>query len=281
MKTALDFLPRYKQDQIMMITDIIREAAEPEMIILFGSYAKGNYVEHRYVGGDSILYEYVSDFDFLVVVKQHTISLSDLEDIVHSRTHFLDPPVNIEMHDIEYINEGLRFGQYFFTDIVREGVRLYDTQIVKFDEPVVLTKEEEKERAQGYFDIWYNNGIKYLASASFSITNGHLNIAAFLLHQAAESLYYTLLLVFTGYKPKTHNLLRLRKLCKHLSEKVFLLFPIETDKDSKHLFDLLKRGYIDARYKADYNISLEEVLKIQKTLQEMEKAVCEICQDKI
>ena len=121
MKTALDFLPRHKQDQIMMITDIIREAAEPEMIILFGSYAKGTYVEHRYVGGDGILYEYVSDFDFLVVVKQHTITLSDLEDIVHRKIHFLDPPVNIEMHDIEYINEGLRFGQYFFTDIVREG----------------------------------------------------------------------------------------------------------------------------------------------------------------
>lgn len=92
-----------------------------------------------------------------MVVKQHTISLSDLEDIVHNRTQFLDPLVNIEMHDIDYINEGLRFGQHFFTDIVREGVRLYDTQIVKFDEPVELTREEEKERAQGYFDIWYNN----------------------------------------------------------------------------------------------------------------------------
>jgi predicted nucleotidyltransferase len=56
MKTSLHFLPRPKRNQIMEIADIIKEAADPEMIMLFGSYAKGTLVEFQY--------EYVSDFDF-------------------------------------------------------------------------------------------------------------------------------------------------------------------------------------------------------------------------
>ena len=80
-------------------------------------------------------------------------------------------------------------------------------------------------------------------------------MAAFLLHQAAENFYYTVLLVFTGYKSKTHNLRKLRKQAKYLSEKLFLVFPIENNKKEKHLFDLLKRGYIDARYRSDYIIT--------------------------
>jgi HEPN domain-containing protein len=103
----------------------------------------------------------------------------------------------------------------------------------------------------------------------------------FILHQAAESFYYATLLVFTGYKPKTHNLYKLRKQAKHLSEELFLLFPIETNKEEKNLFDLLKRGYIDARYKIDYVITKEELNILIERIQMMKLIVEKICQEKI
>ena len=37
------------------------------MILLFGSHARGNWVEDRYTGEDGIVYEHQSDFDILVV----------------------------------------------------------------------------------------------------------------------------------------------------------------------------------------------------------------------
>lgn len=40
------------------------------MIILFGSYARGKYVEDRYIS-QGITYEYISDYDFLVVTKNN------------------------------------------------------------------------------------------------------------------------------------------------------------------------------------------------------------------
>lgn len=281
MKTSLNFLPREKRQQILDIVAIIKEVVAPEKIILFGSYAKGKYVQHRYTGKDGIFYEYVSDFDFLVVTKNNTVKEYELEDIVNSRTQHLRQPVNLQIHEIDYINEGLEFGQYFFTDIVNEGVLLYDTDIVHFAEPKELTPAEEKEIAQRYFDIWFKSGCAFLNTVSFNLKENEYKIGAFILHQATESFYYATLLVFTGYKPKTHNLLKLRKQAKHLSEEIFLLFAVETSKNEKYLFDLLKRGYVDARYKEDYIITREELSLLLERIQQMKIIVEKICMEKI
>lgn len=281
MKTSLSYLPQIKQEQILQIVKIIKEVANPEKIILFGSYAKGTFVEHSYKGKDGILYEYISDYDFLVVTKDSHESAYELDEQITTRLQKIEPALNIEIHEIDYINEGLEFGQYFFSDIVREGILLYDTGKVEFAEPKELTQAEKKMIAQRYFDIWFPKGVGLLKGVGFYITEVELKIAAFLLHQAAESFYYATLLVFTEYKPKTHNLKKLRKQAKILSEELFLLFPIETDKLEKHLFDLLKRGYIDARYRMDYFIIEEEVTEILNRLRKMEIMVSKICIEKI
>lgn len=64
MKTSLANLPEFKQREINQVVAIIQEVVNPEMIILFGSYAKGTYVEHSYTAKDGIRYEYISDYDF-------------------------------------------------------------------------------------------------------------------------------------------------------------------------------------------------------------------------
>jgi predicted nucleotidyltransferase len=148
MKTSLSHLPQTKQEQILQIVEIIKEVAAPEKIILFGSYAKGKYVEHRYTGSDGTIYEYISDYDFLVVTKDSPVKAYELDDEITTRAEKIQPALNVEIHDIDYINEGLEFGQYFFSDIVKEGVLLYDTGTVHFAEPKELTPAEEKVIAQ-------------------------------------------------------------------------------------------------------------------------------------
>jgi HEPN domain-containing protein/predicted nucleotidyltransferase len=281
MKTTIHHLPPEKINQVLEIVSIIKEAVEPEMIILFGSYAKGTYVEHRYTGKDGIIYEYISDFDFLVVTKENTIKEYELDDIVNSRTEHFKQPINIQMHEIDYINEGLEFGQYFFADIVKEGIRLYDTDIVKFAQPREQTPEEEKLIAQRYFDLWYTRSKEFFIDTNHALSRKSLSLGTFYLHQATESLYYSILLVFTGYKPKTHNLFKLRKFSKHLSEELFLVFAVETSKQDKHLFDLLKRGYIDARYKETFSITEEELLNLIERIKRMQNIVEQICISKI
>ena len=52
MKTSLDHLPEYKRAELERVVEIIRHAAEPEFIILFGSHARGDRVEDRRVEGN-------------------------------------------------------------------------------------------------------------------------------------------------------------------------------------------------------------------------------------
>jgi uncharacterized protein len=95
MKTSLSHLPEKKQFEINHIVEIIREVINPEIIILFGSYAKGKQVEHRYTGRDGSLNEYLSDYDFLVVTKKVTEETSDLEWTIEERAEIYEVPVNL------------------------------------------------------------------------------------------------------------------------------------------------------------------------------------------
>ena len=56
MKTSLDHLPPAKRDPIAAIAALLQAGAPVEILILFGSYARGDWV-------DDPLTKYVSDFD--------------------------------------------------------------------------------------------------------------------------------------------------------------------------------------------------------------------------
>ena len=45
MKTALDHIPEQKQQELQRAIEIIRETVDLDMLILFGSYARGDWVE--------------------------------------------------------------------------------------------------------------------------------------------------------------------------------------------------------------------------------------------
>ena len=282
MKTSLTHLSENKQYEIRRIVDIIQEVVSPEKIILFGSHAKGTQVEHRYQTKDGIIHEYISDYDFLVVTKDNPEKTYVQESKIMDRVDHFNPPVNLEIHEIDYINEGLDWGQYFFADIVKEGILLYDSGRINFIEPRILTPAEEKEKAQRYFDLWFPMSSGFLEGVKFYLSKSELKIGAFNLHQASESLYYSLLLVFTGYKPKTHNLWKLRKKTKAYSDELFLVFKAETDKEEEHLFDLLKRGYVEARYKQDqYTITDKELAELIDRVELMSSIVSKICKERI
>jgi HEPN domain-containing protein len=166
-------------------------------------------------------------------------------------------------------------------DIITDGILLYDAGKVEFAKPRELTFPEKKEKAQRYFDTWFPQAKTFLKGSSFYKSESEYKIAAFELQQATESLYYAILLVFTDYKPKTHNLWKLRKKTKPYSEDLFAVFRAETDKEEERLFDLLKRGYIDARYRSDYTILGEELGILIDRVNRMIPIAERICKDKI
>jgi len=281
MKTSLAHLPESKQKEIAHVLEIIKEEANPEKVILFGSHARGNWVEDEYIE-DGARYSYISDYDFLVVIKKGELKEQAIISHIENRCNDFKNVISPIVHDIEYINEGLRIGQYFFTDIITEGILLHDTDNFQFLEAAQLTIEEEKEKAQNYFDTWYPYGSEFLIDAKNGFERGSYKKGVFELHQATECFYSAALLVHTGYKPKTHNLAKLRNYAKHVSIDLYTIFrtPIINEYEF-HLFDLLKRGYIDARYKLDYVITKEELQELIDKVSKMQEIVKTICGEKI
>ena len=109
---------------------------------------------------------------------------------------------------------------------------------------------------------------------------GNLKESAFVLHQAAERTYNAIILVHAGYKSKTHNLGKLKRYSKRFSEELDVVFPDNTPQE-KHLFDLLKRGYIDTRYKEHYEITADELTILIERVGKLQAIAERLCKEKI
>ena len=279
MNTSLEHLPEHKQKQLKEITEIIVKAVDPEKVILFGSHATGRWVEHRYTEG-GITYEYISDYDILVITKSGEQRKDyEVQDLIENRCVY-KTPVTVITHDIDFINKMLTEGQYFFTDIEKEGILLYDAGNIPLAERKPLSRWEAKSVAQQYYDQWFISAKEFVEVAAFCLQRQQLKIGAFNLHQATERTYNAIILVETGYKPKTHNLDKLKRYSKRFSEELESVFPYNTPEE-KHLFDLLKRGYIDARYKDHYEITAEELAQLIERVSSLQIIAEKICQEKI
>ena len=254
------------------------EVANPEKVILFGSYAKGKWVDDVTVE-DGVTFVYRSDFDFLVVTKDNSTKeyevKSKIENQAKSSVIGIVSPL---VHSIGYINEGLSIGQYFFKEIIEEGILLYDTQAFNFVKPKKLSALQLKSRAQSYYDIWFPMASDFLADAPNAIERKSFRTCNFYLHQCTEHLFASVLLVFKGYKPKSHNLQNLREYSKYLSDDLFDLFYSESEENNEsRVFRNLKKGYIDARYKLDFQITESQALEMFEVVSKMKHLVEGLC----
>jgi len=283
----LPHLPRHKQDELAEIVKVICEVVNPAKVILFGSHASDKWVEDEYEERGAT-YSYISDYDILVVIpngdkeKEH-----DIASKIENRTLKYKNDVSPIVHSFNYVNKGLEMGQYFFRDIIKDGIVLLDSGEFIFSDSKPLSRDEEKEVALRSYEKWVNSGIRFLDHTKVILENAlvkgfPLNEVIFNLNQAAEKLYGGLLLVYTGYKPKTHKLKVYRKYSKHIDENLNQIFkyPID-DSEEYRLFDVLNKAYLDARYQDDYYIDPQDLKKLINKVEKLEAIVINLCQQKI
>lgn len=296
MKTSLDHLPEGKRRELAHVVETVREGfarataqrTQPRYrngrllkIILFGSYARGDWVEDP-VG------RYFSDYDLLVVVNH-----DDLTDIAEfwektenqlladlSAGTVLRTPVSLIYHSLDDVNDKLRLGRYFFMDILRDGITLFEEPDHPFVEPQPLLPEQALRETQDYFDEWFESADDFLESATEAAGKGKAKLAAFLLHQATERYYHCLFLVRTLYSPKSHNLNRLRDLAEELEPSLKTVWPRET-RFEKRCYSLLRDAYIKARYSRAYRITEEELDWIAQRVTLLQSLVRTACESRI
>jgi len=296
MKTGVDHLPEGKRRELAFVVEAIREGfafaiarrTMPDLrggrllkIILFGSYARGDWVEDP-VG------RYFSDYDLLVVVDRE--ELTDvpefwakteerlLEELASGRN--LRTPFSLIYHSLEDVNEKLRLGRYFFIDIVRDGILLFEEPGHPFAEPQPLSAAEALRETQEYFGEWFESAERFLTNASDNMSRGWTKEAAFLLHQGTERFYHCLFLVRTLYSPKTHNLNQLRQLTEDVEPRLKEVWPRAT-KFERRCYELLREAYVKARYSRHYRITDEQLTWLSGQVELLQTIVREVCEARI
>ncbi|WP_170163702.1 nucleotidyltransferase and HEPN domain-containing protein [Eilatimonas milleporae] len=272
----MDHLPERKRRELDRITSILFEELDDKLaistskkrkrgrilkIILFGSYARGNWV-------DDPEGRYFSDYDLLVIVNNDELTEMGVfwraaEDrILH------DPQVkttaSLMFHTLDEVNSHLLDGHYFWCDIIRDGIMLYELverspngkRKYTFTKSKKLTPQHAFDMASQYHRECRDAAERFLKLAHTALESGWHQESAFLLHQATESAYAKILLVFALYRPKQHNIKKLRDYAEEHDSRLRDAWP-RGRKPFDRYFDLLRRAYIEARYSPHYETTME------------------------
>lgn len=283
MKKSISYLPKRKQeDLIFLVREINKRLPQAEMIILYGSYATGKFVEYDERVEFGVPTSFMSDYDILVVTsgisdKKVGNVLDNIDDL-----YYKDPdnqtPVQFINDDIKTLNRQLEEGRYFYTQVKQEGIVLYDSKKFKLARRRKLNFKEIQQQAQEYFSDKFESANEFLFLAKIAAKEEMYKKTSFLLHQATENLYYSIRLAFTLRSNKQHNLAKLSASVKRHSEELTKVFPRDTAEE-KRLFTLLKDAYVEARYNPNFLVIKEDIdalLPKVELLRDITKRICEV-----
>lgn len=266
MKTSINYLPEQKRDELRRIVKCVLEVLPGcEMIILYGSYARNTYVDYDQRIEYGIRTCFMSDYDILVVTntrfQRHVIShiLSKATDNYYKGMN-RNESTTVQFIDesIDDLNKAIDKNRYFYTDIKREGIMLYNSGRYKLARRRKQNYREIKELAEEYYNERFERGNEFLLGAIFYNEQGLHKMASFNLHQACENYYNSIILTFTLYSPKEHSLIKLSARAKTHSLESSKAFPRNTEEE-KRLFDLLQDAYVQARYSLHFRITQEDI----------------------
>jgi predicted nucleotidyltransferase/HEPN domain-containing protein len=282
-KDTLDHLNLQKQKEVAYIRKVILEELSARLrasksertanyrilkLVLYGSFARGTWFDDRNSGR-------ASDYDFLVIVSHKALTdmssfWAGVEDRIY-RDAKIQKDVSLIVHTLREVNAALKEGQYFFTEIINQGVLLYDADDnpkssfpkSNISEPQTPDAQQTHEMAKKYFQNWkqYAETFLDLGRSCLGQRGAAANICAFQLHQAAEAIYRMVLLTVTLYAPATHHLGKLRQRCEAIDPRLAEAWAPER-KPYKRYFELLRRAYVEARYSPAYETT-PEILKWQ------------------
>jgi predicted nucleotidyltransferase/HEPN domain-containing protein len=298
MRTDLDHLPAAKQRELERMVQILFEEFEEARgiatqdwkkkgrilkIILYGSYARGGWVDEPHTAKG-----YQSDFDLLIIVNDkrltdrvaYWVKAEERLNRELAITKTLKTPVNFIVHTLHEVNDGLAHGRYFFMDVAREGIALYQSDDSELAEPKPKTPAQALAMAKEYFEEWFPAAHSFYRSFKHSVADGSPKNAAFQLHQATEQLYHCVLLVCTFYTPHVHNLAFLRTQAERIDRRLAYVWPTDTRKE-RAMFEKLKDAYVKARYSKHYRITAEELTWLGDRIEELGRVVQEVCLERI
>lgn len=289
MKKSIAHLPEYKQEELRKIIEIIREELnDTQIIILFGSYAKGKYVEYDQRTEYGVRTCFKSDFDLLVLTPKKKVTLETVSrrlTIVKERFYGwkhkeMATPIQFVNESVEQFNKEIREGRYFFTEVLKTGIILYNSGNYEIETIRPLDFEQILKLAEEYYNEKYQNAEEFLDGARYYYSKGWYKKSSFELHQAVENYMLAIILTSSLYSPKEHDLYNIFDDSKKFTDKAVLAFPRDTEEDER-LFKLLNNAYVQGRYNKDFLVTNHDLEQLFLRTEKLRIGAKEVCLAKI
>jgi predicted nucleotidyltransferase/HEPN domain-containing protein len=301
LKDKLRHLPSDKIAGLEFITEKIVETGLAEMIVLYGSHARGDFKDGKIkkVGGMPTMFR--SDYDLLVIVdkpdekEQPDRRLSYFQPVFVGETsikikdiikpYLSEFPAQVIVEQISRVNQLIEDRQFFFLDIQREGIELYNSGKCSFVEPPEkVSPKVRRQYAEDYFEMWFEQAKDFFDRLKRELPHANIHkkykLLAFDLEQVFEFCYKCIGYVFTHYAPDEHDLFKLREIAEKYESLLVRIFPIDKlgEKDD---FDKLSRAYIGARYIKGYTVDKTEIERWRTEAEKLLAATEQACKTKI
>ena len=228
----------------------------------------------------------MSDYDILIVtrrrlgLKEYDVYARITERFfANKQSEFYTRPQFIN-ESISRLNKNLELGQYFYHEIKKQGIMLYDSQEFKLARCRKLNYAEIAKIARDYFNEKFQFASDFLLGARYYAGLQKYKMASFHLHQAAENYLRTIPLVYILYGYKDHALEILMDRCKTHTLQLVSVFPRNTEEE-RRLFNLLQDAYVQARYNKDFVVTKTDIDALIPRLELMRDITEKVCCDRI
>lgn len=252
-------------------------------IVLYGSFARGTWVYEPHTKK-----AYSSDYDLLVMVNrkqvvENVVYWDALDDkFIEARAEgvLLSRP-SIIVHTKQEVHHALVEGRYFYQDIIKDGIVLYDADDAPFPKARPKTAADKHALASEYFSEWFPSAGEFYEAYEFALSKARLPNAAFQLHQCVEHLYHTALTVLTFYTPHNHDIRALRSMVDKLDRRFTYVWPRDYRWQTA-AYNVLRDAYVKSRYsKRGYKITKEQLEFLGEGARELSRVIEVVCGERI
>lgn len=197
--------------------------------------------------------------DLMVILDRECgRSFSELEPLLEFATVGF-PNISCTLHSYGTLNDLIEKGRLYYLRVCKPENCLYIkpgstpfpntashllADVAKSMIPIFI-------KGIGKADRFYQGATNYLSV-------GEQALATFMLQQACELTYRTLLQIMRGTEIKSHELSVLRKHLRRYFPEVIGIFA-ENEKEELRLLNILERAYIDARYHTHFSIAESDI----------------------
>jgi HEPN domain-containing protein len=279
LKNLLPSESKSHEARIKEITNIIVANVQSEIafVILFGSFANGIYTTN-------------SSYNFLILTKEKKYANKNkvsrlrkrISDAINSKIKDKNHRLQLTIEPVAYANSLTDQKRYFFADIKRDGILLYDSdryELLRLP-GLEINSADRINNAKINYHNTLDKAIDFMRYFQFGIDSGDLDGAAFNLHQTAENLFNCTILVLNGYEARTHDLVELNKLCSANSNKFLNIF-LSNNNEERRSFDLLRKAYHKSRYGGQYEINRKQLEYLADRVMILMEIVIDVCGERI